>query len=149
MSWNYQDFKDELKRIGYDVAALEKANWRAPLYHGGLLIVGKRPAFVNAWVSGGTRGCGYWGQAEKESFSGDSEPEWSDLMKVLDHFAPNISYLKFRLLMASAVGTETDQRSDYYGNETNYQCRFAFVEDLFHFLKNHDLFERKPIDDSE
>jgi hypothetical protein len=151
MSWDYEDFKDELKRIGFDVRRLEKEakKWRAPLHHGGLIMVGQRPALVNSWVTGGTRGAGYWGQEGKHSFDGDPEPEWADLLKVLDRFSPNISYLKFRRLMASAIGTETDQRSDYYGNETNYQCKFTFVEDLFNFLRNEDLFEIQPVDDSE
>ena len=146
MSWSYDEFLAELKTLGYRIP---KPDEYSSFECGGLMTVGKKPAFVNSWHVGGIRGCGYWGTSDKEAYTtGDPEPEWDDLVKVLEHFCPNITYLRYRSIMTK-VHSDSYSRNDYYGNESNDSYRYIFLEDLFKHLRDHDLFERKPIDDSE
>lgn len=166
MSWTYDEFLAELKSIGYkvpDVPARPKKNSgidRHPygIETGGLILMGdydwsdpweRKPAFVLSWQVGGVRGGGYWGTKDQESYTtGDPEPEWNDLVNVLEHFCPNISYLRFRGVMTKTKTTK-HERNDYYANSTIYSVRYIFLEDLYEHLRDHDLFEKQPVDDSE
>ena len=107
-----------------------------------------KAAFVNSWHVGGTEGRGYWGGESHSYSTGNTEPEWTDLTEILEHFCPNITFLKYKGLMSKFHSGKTGD-SDYYGNESNYTYNYVFVEDLYNFLKDHDLIERAPVDDSE
>jgi hypothetical protein len=148
--WNYDEFKAELKRIDLDVPTPEKkASGYNRVEYGGLTLINNKPAFVNSWHVGGSSGAGYWGDEDLHSYvTGEPEPEWADLTKVLEHFCPSITFLKYKKLM-TITKSDSWSRNDYYGNETNYSYRYVFVENLFRFLNDDGLIEREMVDDSE
>jgi hypothetical protein len=93
------------------------------------------------WESGGSRGEGNWleGTGHSVQFvSGNPEPIWEDFDTILEHFCPEITYLKYRKL-ERLVKFTTMTDNGYYGDSTTYSLRALALPDLHKFLKSNKL----------
>jgi len=175
--WTYEQFVEELKRIGFDVPdvpvepAEPKAKKKVPsfdywhgrdslqhdLCYGGLVLYCEntynikpwmlKPALVNAWESGGVTGGSCWDDGDRTHryTTGEPEPLWDDLDRILEHFCPNITYIRYKRLLAF-VKTGEYTRNEYYGNSTTFAHKALYLSDLFQYLSERNLFEIEPGD---
>ena len=101
------------------------------------------PALILCWESGGTHGEGDWlaGEGRSVSYVKDSpEPMWTDLDTILEHFCPEITYLRYRKLERLVrFFTKTD--NGYYGDSTTFSIKALWLKDLWKFLKDQKLFK--------
>ena len=93
------------------------------------------------WITGGMGGGSCWDSEEYSHYprDGELEPEFNELINILDEFCPNISYTKFRKLTADCVKVKTETQNDYYGNYSNYSVKSVNMEELFKFLLHNKL----------
>jgi hypothetical protein len=91
--------------------------------------------FEIEWRTGGVTGGNCWGDEANEPVDADQEPEFDDLNRALELFAPNITYLHYRTL---ASQFEMDERcqSEYYGNCYYYAIKRITLDVLYLFLKD-------------
>ena len=99
------------------------------VYHGWSKAPGT-PVLALKWCLGGTAGS-CWG--DKSSVCAESEPAWTHLEDILEHFYPNITHLQFRKLERLAK-VEKCEDNDYYGGETWHAVKILTLEDLYEFL---------------
>ena len=163
---SYKEFLDEIRKLGYTIPDPEELrpvkgkkqqprHWsdRTAYTSSGLYLYDNyhfrdpwemKPALVHAWHVGGTRGGSCWdeGESRHEGYTtGEPEPEWDDLIKILDRFCPDISYLRFRGIMAKC-GTDTYEQNEYYGNSSTYSIRYLYLRDLYDHMVEKDLFSK-------
>jgi len=100
----------------------------------GLKLYDKAPALINSWETGGVSGGSCWESSNPQPYSsGKTEPEWTDLNQILEHFAPEISFLKYKMLMG-VTKVDTRTQSEYYGNCTDYNVRILPLKTIYEFL---------------
>jgi hypothetical protein len=86
------------------------------------------------WVTGGVTGGGYWDGASTESRSAEPEPDFQGLDKLLEVFAPTITFLQYKALLREVAVYSDRIDRDYYGNHTNYACRKVLLSRLYEWL---------------
>ena len=102
------------------------------LYH-------KEPALINSWETGGVSGGSCWDSSNPQPYSsGKVEPEWTELTNILEIFAPEITFLKYKALMGLTKMTEKTEH-EYYGNCTDYAIRVLPLKTLYEFLDEKGL----------
>lgn len=91
---------------------------------------------------GGARGGSCWG-GKASNYSTGQEPEDAEvpeLDNILEEISPNISFLKYKILIKSIPWlTNTKYYNDYYGNYTKYGYKYIDCNTLFESLKNADI----------
>jgi len=65
----------------------------------------------------------------------NTEPAWEHLDAILEHFYPNITYLRYKALMKEAQ-SGTFVLNEYYGNSATFTCRLLGLRDLWKFIQN-------------
>lgn len=108
----------------------------------------KEPALTLCWHTGGIGGGSCWGGENHAYSTGDPEPEWEDLDRILEHFCPNITFIRYKGIMRKST-TDDWSRNEYYGNSTNYAMRILKLKDLWQHMVDNKLFEIEPEGDSE
>jgi len=159
----YDQFKAELGSIGLTVpepkpkgTKKKSLSWQERCIPDGIPLIDPKgysvysnsdpstfvPALVNKWRSGGTSGGSCWNSGSDEdphySVPGDPEPAWDELDQILEHFCPDIPYLKYKKILPLTTTSETSE-TEYYGNSTSYTLRILKLKDLYNFLFENDL----------
>ena len=100
----------------------------------GIKIVHKEAALINSWETGGVSGGSCWDSSNPQPYSsGKVEPEWTELTEILEHFVPEITFLKYKALMGLTTMIEKTEH-EYYGNHTDYAIRVLPLKTLYEFL---------------
>lgn len=88
------------------------------------------------WVTGGMEGGSCWGD-EARPMGGEDEPEDLYIIALLEKFAPSLTFLQFKRLMADPKLYNRYDRTnrEYYGNYTEYAHRDLDLDVLFKSLK--------------
>lgn len=139
----YEEFIKKIEEIiGYKVPKPEKnpdtwSRGRCELYRS-VGLWNNQPSLLNVWHVGGSSGASCWGGTPEPYSTGTPEPEWDALNEILDHFCPNITYLKFRGIMAK-VESGSQGEGDYYGNETMYSIRALPLRTLYDHMVEKGL----------
>ena len=157
----YETFIAELKTLGFDIPVAPPKPKRQSygynhtikgLPYGGLILYNSmhhseecdcEPALVLSWSTGGITGGSCWGGENHAYSSGEVEPDWEDLDRILEHFCPNITHLKYKAVMR-ASSTDDYEQNEYYGNSRNYALRVMKIKDLWQVLNEKKLFENDP-----
>jgi len=154
----YQDFLEALRTLGYKIPEVPVASKKKKSYgydqtdytSDGIVLYSefhycdddkKRLALIHSWHVGGVSGGSCWDEGESRHnayVTGDPEPEWTDLVAILEHFCPNITYLQYRSL-ATKFKTDSYDRNEYYGNSSKYSIRYVYLEDLYEHLNEKGL----------
>ena len=98
----------------------------------------KEPFIGVQWSTGGISGGSCWDDGEKDNHyptSGEIEPEFEELDKVLEHFYPGITHLQYKRLCRQVIETGDYRMNEYYGNSTNYAHKFVRLQKLYDTLK--------------
>jgi hypothetical protein len=90
-------------------------------------VLGKR------WITGGECGGSCWGTPLEPRIP-ELEPEFSALTSILMVFAPQITFLQYQKII-EFIDITDDSEIEYYGNYTNYTCKYIRIEDLYNLLK--------------
>lgn len=169
--WSYAQFVAELKSLGFTIPDVpekptgrQKDKVRQRYYdsqseysYGGICLYSgsycaepwdKEPALILSWHTGGIGGGSCWGGENHAYSTGDPEPEWEDLNRILEHFCPNITFIRYKGIMRKST-TDDWSRNEYYGNSTNYAMRILKLKDLWQHMVDNKLFEIEPEGDSE
>ena len=86
---------------------------------------------------GGARGGSCWGGRAQSYSTGReaSDAEIPEFDSLLEEIAPNITFLKYKILMNSIHWQTTDDTSnDYYGNYTEYGYKYITCDQLYNDL---------------
>jgi len=98
----------------------------------------KEPHIGIQWTTGGTGGGSCWDTGDEDhhySISGEQEPEFEDLDKILEHFYPGITHLQYKRLCREVVESGDHYQNEYYGNSTNYAHKIVRLQKLYDQLK--------------
>lgn len=128
----YKDFLKDLESKGVRIPKEDEGRY-ATRYASGPTIFRGKLCLINSWCVGGMRGGSCWGDKPSSYSTGEPEPEWSSLDQILELYAPGITFLQYKRLMASVENTE-DEEGDYYGNSSVYSMRILPLETLYEFL---------------
>jgi hypothetical protein len=160
----YERFCEELKSLGLDVPAPQKAPKRSPFsdtYYGYMsvqLVYPERkwgektddtnqiPALVLRWTTGGTSGGSCWDDGEHDnhySREGEPQPDWDDLHKILEHLTPLLPFLQYKKLM-KLVRKDSYTENEYYGNSTTYAVHLMEIKPLYEFLNGCGFLLEEP-----
>ncbi len=90
------------------------------------------------WISGGMSGGNCWGR-KAEARESDPEPTLTKLDAVLEHFCPNITYLKYRFLESNLVYLDHRTQREYYGNSYTYTSKNVNLKELYTYLQDNSL----------
>ncbi len=94
------------------------------------------------WATGGISGGSCWDKGDGDphyEMSGDPEPEFEDLDKILEHFCPNITFMQHKALYRAVVQRTSYSQNEYYGNHTDYAVKHFKVENLYNYLVSKEL----------
>ncbi len=86
----------------------------------------------DSWLTGGMTG-GYWDSEADTKIDPEDPKELVLLNDFLELEMPELSFIKYRKLLA-LVKLEEWGRSEYYGNYENYKCYCVTFEDIANFL---------------
>ena len=94
-----------------------------------------------SWRYGGVSGGSCWddGKDHHYSMTGDPEPSFEDLDKLLLKVAPNISFLVYRNLENKLVERDERSENEYYGNYTEYGIKRINIGKLYTYLVEHHV----------
>ena len=106
----------------------------------------KEPALTLCWHTGGVSGGSCWGGENHGYSTGEGEPEWEILDRILEHFCPNITFIRYKGIMRLSK-TDSFSRGEYYGNSTDFTYRVIKLKDLWKHMVDNKLFEKEA--DSE
>lgn len=103
------------------------------------------------WLTGGMRGGNCWGGEPQriESWELDNEPDFESLDEVLEHFAPQITFMEYKRLNQVVVEEDSRFEPDYYGNSSEYTIKKVELKKLYKWLVeknfiNSDIPEEEP-----
>jgi hypothetical protein len=90
------------------------------------------------WCIGGLAGGSCWGTGDAvyRSRSGEPEPEFKELDKLLMELRPQISYLQYKALTSKLVQTGDYRENDYYGNYTDYATKKVDLGGLYDYFQS-------------
>lgn len=140
----YVKFVEQLEELGYTIPeppAEKRYSWNRYSEYARINYTPDKPyepALSLIWSTGGVGGGNCWGGEPRPYSNDEAEPEWKSLVEILDHFCPNISYLKYRFLM-TLVTSDSYCESEYYGNSRNYAVKLLKLQDLYNFLVENKL----------
>lgn len=93
------------------------------------------------WEVGRYAGGSCWG-GRARWYEGDGEPDsWKTLDLVLENLFPNISYSQYKKLITLEYRCDGDDLNEYeyYGNSTEYACKYIILSELENFIANETL----------
>lgn len=95
------------------------------------------------WSQGGVSGGSCWDTGEgpdpHHPFSGESEPEFDCLDKILTELVPEISFMKYKAIASACVKYDERCEHEYYGNYTDYGIKKVVLRDLYEKMKDLSL----------
>lgn len=91
------------------------------------------------WTTGGLTGGSCWGTEANEAVTGEIEPEFEDLDKILENICPSISFLQYKDVCREIIKTYEGQHNEYYGNYRTYCIKYFSAEDLYNVLNQKGL----------
>lgn len=110
-----------------------------PYLPGGMGRDSKEPAIAEYWRTGGVSGGSCWDTGDNDDqfydMESEPEPEFESLDKILEHFAPNVTFLQYKRLIQDCVERGDHRENEYYGNHTNYAYKIIKLEALFKYMK--------------
>lgn len=88
------------------------------------------------WSLGGT-----WGNylGHRGTIEADERPEFNELDKILEHIAPNITFLQYKNLLKNHVKIIETERNDYYGGWETLAHYEANIKEIYDWLKENNL----------
>lgn len=91
--------------------------------------------FLSKWTSGGISGGSCWSTKDTEYYSvkGDPEKELDGLDLFLSKHFPNISFIQYKRI-SKLIKHDSYTQYEYYGNSTEYSCKYLLFEDLYNVL---------------
>ena len=95
-------------------------------------ISGSKNRYVlyNSWCTGGMSGGNCWDDTiPTYRSSGEAKPRFKLLRDVIKAIDPNISFLKYEEIL-DAVQNDSYSEYEYYGNSSEYQIEYIFLDDL-------------------
>jgi hypothetical protein len=100
------------------------------------------------WLTGGMSGGSCWGGEPRplENWEKEKEPEFEDLDLLLEHFAPNITFMKYKRLNQNIVEEGFRYEPDYYGNSREYDIKKVSVNHLYDWLVENNYIETPELD---
>jgi len=92
------------------------------------------------WSKGGT-----WGNylGESGTISGDEQPDFKELDEILTKLCPNLSFLKYKYIMANFVEIKETSESDYYGGREYLAHYEGRINEILDYLKQNNLLENE------
>ena len=135
----YEEFV-ELVKADHEVVSFDKI-------HGLSKWVIKRLGLVDSseeycyysWCTGGMGGGSCWGDSP-ERFAGSEEPQSAEggnvFIALMESYAPDISFLKFRRLQSELIHDGEYSEIEYYGNFSDFHVKFFSLKDLYNAIFN-------------
>lgn len=133
----YEEFLDKVKTVLGYTDNDDSDRWYGGPY-GWKKIAKNGHVLTCRWIIGGASGGSCWGDSP-EPRSGDPEPEFEELDKVLESLAPTISFIKYKRLLRDHIFTDEESEREYYGNYTVYAVKSIKLENLYNFLVEEQL----------
>ena len=81
---------------------------------------GSSEAFSVQWVTGGVSGGNCWEEGGHYDLEGEPEPSLSDIDTLLESVCSNLSFSKYKQVLAAVIERDDHSVNEYYGNHTNY-----------------------------
>lgn len=91
------------------------------------------------WRTGGMCGGNCWGDEADSPVSADDPEELTELDKILEKVAPDISFLKYKNLCSQIVRSHDYTENEYYGNYYEYSVRYVLLSELYQALKERGM----------
>lgn len=93
------------------------------------------------WVIGGRSGGSCWSEGPQTYYAktGEIEPDFKELDRVLLKFEDKLSFLRYKMLVADVVEVGSDSDGDYYGNSTEYATKTVELGKLYSKLVEHEI----------
>lgn len=91
---------------------------------------------------GGSSGGDCWGGSSSAYRTGleESNAEVPELDSILEEISPDISFLKYKILINTIPwNTDTRYENEYYGNYTKYGYKYIDCNSLFNALKTAEI----------
>lgn len=88
------------------------------------------------WSLGGT-----WGNylGHRGTIEADERPEFNELDKILEHIAPNITFLQYKNLLKNYVKIVETEHYGYYGGFETLAHYEANIKEIYDWLKENNL----------
>jgi len=120
------------------IPAIEKINRECN--NGGISKVVKKDEYViyKRWESHGYSGGNCWNDNSASYYSGDSEPKFDALDKILEIICPKITYLQYKKLTEIIIKDEHTEY-EYYGNSTTYGYEYVYLSDLLKWVRSSKI----------
>jgi hypothetical protein len=96
------------------------------------------------WRTGGQSGGSCWDDGKDDPHypvTGEKEPEFEQLDKLLAELCPGITFLQYKTLAADTMKYDERTENEYYGNYTNYGIKTIRLGDLYEKLLALKLIE--------
>lgn len=92
------------------------------------------------WSRGGT-----WADYTGNSgtIGEDPQPEFKELDEILTKLCPNLSFLKYKYIMANFVEIKEDSENDYYGGCECLAHYEGKINEILNYLKQNNLLEKQ------
>ena len=92
------------------------------------------------WETGGYSGGSCWDDSDPQPYQNNSpEPNFTALVKVLEYFTPEISFLK-GMQFTNMVKNSTYTDHEYYGNSTDYAVKYVEISTMYGFFHEEGVF---------
>jgi len=92
------------------------------------------------WSKGGTW-VNYLG--DSGTIGEDEQPEFKELDEILTKLCPNLSFLKYKYIMANFVEIKGESESDYYGGTEYFAHYEGKINEILNYLKQNKLLENE------
>lgn len=88
------------------------------------------------WTTGGQRAKSCWGGEHGGYYAREvePEPEFKELDKILEIFAPQITYLQYKVLVDEMIAMKMGEDNDWYGNTEEYSEKTLSLVQLYNYL---------------
>lgn len=124
-----EEFVDKLKELDISVGKIEKKKYNTNISFQRRSELTMDNCIYIEWVVGGMTGGSCWG-GEPYARDSDPEPEFEELLLILETLTPKISLLDFKKV-EKIIQTTDGGESGYYGNYTNTKIKYIVLKDLY------------------
>ncbi len=105
------------------------------------LIASKSHYLTVKWYTGGISGGSCWNDSNDSNYyssSGNPPEELHDLDTILEQVKPDLSFLQYKKLTKQLVKTDNWSVGEYYGNSSEYMCKYIDLRDLYNYLRDYE-----------
>ncbi len=92
------------------------------------------------WSKGGTW-ANYLG--DSGTIGEDEQPEFKELDEILTKLCPNLSFIKYKYIMANFVEIKEELENDYYGGTEYFAHYEGRINEILDYLKQNNLLENE------